>query len=118
MSKIIPVGMDRIIVIIEETIQKLEAIKQEVKAMQVFTSKALAENIELKDFNFSTRVKNALARNGIATTQELLMVSVNQLYEIDHLGTTSADEIRTKLKAKGLFLIDDDIRKQAIHNIK
>ena len=67
------------------------------------------EAMLIKDMDFSnrivgSRIKNALAQNGIVTLSDLLELSEEDLLDMRNFGTTSLAELTVKIKRMGLEL--------------
>ena len=80
--------------------EKLE-YKMAVKSLPPFETRPLPEEPYIAELGLSTRVQNALWRNGIHTIPELITCERGELLQMRGLGESYIDEIAVKLKDNG-----------------
>jgi len=74
--------------------------------------------MKLEELNLDTLTLNKLAAHGITTLRELLMYSENELLELNNIGKTKINDIKTKLKNTGYELPKRKKIEQVIEEIK
>ena len=74
--------------------------------------------MKLEELNLDTLTLNKLAAHGITTLRELLMYSEDELLELNHIGKTKINDIKTKLKNTGYELPKRKKIQQVIEEIK
>jgi DNA-directed RNA polymerase subunit alpha len=61
----------------------------------------------LEDLDLTLRTYNALNRNGVHTLRQLIVLTENELLEIENLGSQGIEEIPKKIHELGLgFLLE------------
>ena len=74
--------------------------------------------MKLEELNLDTLTLNKLVAHGITTLRELLMYSENELLELNNIGKTKINDIKTKLKNAGYELPKRKKIQQVIEEIK
>ena len=84
----------------EKISENIEEKKEEVEAQE----KKVKEIIDLKDLKFSKRTLNALENIGIKSLNRLLKYKEEDIFKVKGLGKKGVEEIKKKLKKRGLEL--------------
>ena len=64
-------------------------------------------NLPITDLNLSVRARKCTTKLGVLTIRDLVAKSAEDLIECKNFGVTSLNEVREKLKERGLALRND-----------
>lgn len=83
------------------------AIELMLKFIEMHAPAIEEKGAPIEALDLTVRAENCLKAENILTIEQLIKLSANSLLRIPNLGRRSRDEIRDRLKVRGLYLMGE-----------